>query len=106
MSNYPRTPDERYLVVNGRLWRASNPSLPEATRQLWVNKLMDARRAVKVAGSDQQNLKTARALVEEAKCELGERGPVWWTDGTPDYNRYLAKNTPYADWYERASIAE
>jgi len=30
---------------------------------------------------------------------LGERGPVWWADGTPDYNRHLAKNTPYAEWY-------
>jgi hypothetical protein len=24
---------------------------------------------------------------------------VWWSDGTPDYNRRLVKNTPYADWY-------
>jgi len=34
---------------------------------------------------------------------LGERGAVWWTDGSPDYNRHLARNTPYRDWY--ASIA-
>ena len=31
----------------------------------------------------------------EAKVELGERGPVWWSDGAPDYNRHLIKNTPY-----------
>ena len=24
---------------------------------------------------------------------------VWWHDGEPDYKRYMAKNTPYADWY-------
>jgi hypothetical protein len=30
---------------------------------------------------------------------LGERGPVWWTDGAPDFNRKLVVNTPYADWY-------
>jgi hypothetical protein len=24
---------------------------------------------------------------------------VWWTDGTPDHNRRMARNTPYADWY-------
>jgi hypothetical protein len=30
---------------------------------------------------------------------LGERGPVWWRDGAPDYNRKLAKNTPYALWF-------
>ncbi|NHZ89888.1 hypothetical protein F2P45_12815 [Massilia sp. CCM 8733] len=30
---------------------------------------------------------------------LGERGPVWWTDGAPDFNRRMAANTPYAAWY-------
>ena len=34
-----------------------------------------------------------------AKVGLGERGPVWWGDGAPDYNRHLAKNTPYAEWF-------
>lgn len=24
-----------------------------------------------------------------------ERGPVWWSDGSPDYNRHKAINTPY-----------
>jgi hypothetical protein len=37
------------------------------------------------------------------KEALGERGPVWWTDGAPDFNRKLVKNTPYADWH--AAIA-
>lgn len=41
----------------------------------------------------------ARRAVNEAKIALGERGPVWWTDGAKDFNRYLVKNTPYADWY-------
>ena len=36
-----------------------------------------------------------------AKLALGERGPVWWTDGTPDWNRRLVRNTPYADWWAR-----
>ncbi|WP_367280028.1 hypothetical protein [Sphingomonas sp. LHG3406-1] len=48
---------------------------------------MDARR------------KRDRARVDAAKRALGERGPVWWTDGDPDWNRHLAKNTPYADWW-------
>ena len=30
---------------------------------------------------------------------LGERGPVWWSDGAPDFNRRMVKNTPYAGWY-------
>ena len=61
---------------------------------------MDARRAVRDAkrSEDPSALKDARAAVDEAKVALGERGPAWWGDD-PDYNRYLAKNTPYADWY-------
>jgi hypothetical protein len=97
----PRTPDGRYLVVRGRLWRLSNPHLPEAERQRLVNDLMDARRAVAAAkkSADPAVMKQARAAVDAAKVALGERGPVWWADGSPDYNRYLAKNTPYADWW-------
>jgi hypothetical protein len=34
-----------------------------------------------------------------AKVALGERGPVWWSDGAPDFNRHLVKNTPYRSWY-------
>lgn len=45
----------------------------------------------------------ARAAVDEAKRGLGERGPVWWPDGAPDFNRRLAANTPYADWYASMS---
>ena len=43
----------------------------------------------------------AKAEVDHAKRALGERGPPWWADGTPDYNRHLVKNTPYADWATR-----
>ena len=43
---YPSTPDGRYFVVKGQLWRCSNPALDEALRQQLVNELMDARRAV------------------------------------------------------------
>jgi hypothetical protein len=39
--------------------------------------------------------------VDEVKRALGERGPVGWADGSPDLNRHLAKNTPYADWYAK-----
>ena len=44
---YPHTPDGRYFVVKGRLWRLSDPSLPSAARERWVSKLMAARRAVR-----------------------------------------------------------
>ena len=100
----PRTPDGRYLVVRGRLWRTSNPALDPAERQRLVDALMLARRAVRAAESDPAALTAGRAQVDAAKRALGERGPVWWTDGAPDFNRRLAAGTPYAAWF--ASLAE
>jgi hypothetical protein len=91
------------MVVRGRLWRLSNPQLAEPERQALVSELMDARRAVKDANGDVARTKLARQRVDAAKIGLGERGPVWWTDGEPDYNRKLAKNTPYRDWFENLS---
>jgi hypothetical protein len=98
---YPVTPDGRYFVVRGRLWRTSNPALAPAVRQELVDKLMKARRGVGVAkkAGDADAERSARAAVDEAKRALGERGPVWWQDGAPDFNRRMAANTPYADWY-------
>jgi hypothetical protein len=102
---YPVTPDGRYFVVKGRLWRTTNPALAPDVRQEWVNRLMKARRQVGVArkAGDADAERSARAAVDEAKRALGERGPVWWTDGAPDFNRRLAANTPYADWYAALS---
>jgi hypothetical protein len=97
---YPVTPDGRYFVVRGRLWRTSNPALPRETRDRLVSRLMTARRAVKQALSEGgPALAAARAEVDGAKIALGERGPPWWTDGSPDLNRHLAANTIYRDWY-------
>lgn len=97
----PTTPDGRYFVVKGQLWRCSNPSLAEALRQRLVDELMAGRRDVKAAkaSGDAAHLKVARARVDAAKVALGERGPVWWDDGSPDFNRFQVANTPYADWY-------
>ncbi len=99
--DYPRTPDGRYFVVRGRLWRTSNPALSEGQRERHVAALMTARRAVRtaLADDDANALKAARADVQAAKVFLGERGPVWWDDGAPDLNRHMAKNTPYAAWH-------
>jgi len=100
-SPYPVTPDGRYFVVRGRLWRTSNPGLAPEVRQAWVDKLMRARRQIGLAkkAGDKETERSARAAVEEAKRALGERGPVWWTDGAPDFNRKMAANTPYAEWF-------
>ena len=99
---YPTTPDGRYFVVRGRLWRCTDPSLPEPERKALVKDLMKARRDVKTAKGrdDGALLKDARRRVHAAKVALGERGPVWWDDGAPDYNRKMAKTTPYREWFE------
>jgi hypothetical protein len=99
-----RTPDGRYLVVRGRLWRAANPGLPADERERLVKALMRARRAVAAGrrAADPLAVRAARARVDRAKYALGERGPVWWTDGAPDDNRRLVVNTPYAEWYKEA----
>ena len=98
------TPDGRYIVVRGRLWRRTDPALPNDERELQVEALMAARRAVATAKrlGDPQALGKAREQVDAAKRALGERGPVWWSDGAPDYTRRLAKNTPYAEWFSSA----
>jgi len=81
------------------LWRATNPKLKPNARRRLIAQLMAARRAVATA-RDAQSKKAARAAVDQAKRALGERGARWWTDGAPDFNRRLVKNTPYADWYD------
>ena len=92
------TPDGRYIVVRGRLWRAANPHLPEHEREQLVTRLMEARRLLRGdAGAAVRA--AARAEVQAAKVALGERGPVWWADGAPDVNRKMAVNSPYADWF-------
>lgn len=102
------TPDGRYLVIRGRLWRCANPSLPEPRRKDLVAVLMDARRAVGRAkrDGDATAMKAARAAVDDAKIALGERGPVWWDDGAPDLNRHMARTTQYAEWYAGISGGE
>ena len=95
---YPVTPDGRYFLVRGRLWRTSNPALPADDRQRLVDALMTARRAVRSTKDDPARLATARAAVNAAKIGLGERGAPWWDDGAPDWNRRLVNGTPYADW--------
>ncbi len=49
--------------------------------------------------NDANAREAARRRADAAKHALGERGRVWWTDGAPDYNRHMAKNTPYAEWF-------
>jgi hypothetical protein len=63
--------------------------------------LMDARRAVGAAlkAGDPLAEQAARAQVHAAKVMLGERGPVWWSDGAPDENRKRLAASSYAAWW-------
>ena len=105
---HPVTPDGRYFVVSGRLWRTTDPALPPEERERWTRALMDARRSVAAGNraNDADAVARARRRVDEAKRALGERGPVWWSDGSPDFNRRMARTTPYAAWFEGLSPDE
>lgn len=86
--------------MRGRLWRATDPHLPASQKEKLVAALMNARRQLRGAGLPETRA-AARAAVDAAKIGLGERGPVWWTDDAPDFNRRMAHNTPYAAWYAK-----
>lgn len=104
-TSYPQTPDGRYFVSKGRLWRRTDPGLPESARRAAVKELMQARRDVGHAKTD-AGRQTARERVDAAKRRLGERGPVWWDDGAPDETLMAPRNTRYAAWWAALSEAE
>jgi hypothetical protein len=83
-----RTDDGRWLVVDGRRWRAADPDLPDDTRLRLLHHLGVARAAVgkAVRAEDTGAERAARARVQQAKAGLGERGPAWW-DQTPAERR-------------------
>jgi hypothetical protein len=102
---YPITPDGRYFVVRGHLWRCSNPALAEQVRAALTKELMAARatKGRAMRAGDAAAKEGARQRVDAAKVALGERGPPWWADGAPDYGRHMARNTPYAGWFGKVS---
>jgi hypothetical protein len=72
-----RTPDGRYVVIDGRRWRATDPAIPEPRRAELTRVLMAWRREVRrVKGTEGE--REARAGVHAAKVALGERGTPWW----------------------------
>ncbi len=75
-----RTPDGRYVVIEGRRWRATDPELPEDVAAVLRRQLMSARRAVGAAlrAQDPVAERAARDRVQRAKTALGERGTPWW----------------------------
>jgi len=49
----------------------------------------------------EERLRFARKAIHAAKVALGERDPVWWEDGAPDFDGHLVKNTPHARWLSK-----
>ncbi|ONI61286.1 biopolymer transporter Tol [Leifsonia sp. ALI-44-B] len=80
------TDDERWLVVNGRRWRRTDPSLPEDVVAALKSHLGRGRSGVGTAKKDADNdaVAAARRRVGLAKHGLGERGPYWWDDTPAD----------------------
>jgi hypothetical protein len=75
-----RTEDGRWLVVDGRRWRAADPALPDDVRARLLHHLGVARSAVRSSGraGDDAALAAACAACSWPKTGLGERGPAWW----------------------------
>ncbi|GHD48620.1 biopolymer transporter Tol [Mycetocola manganoxydans] len=78
--------DERWLVINGRRWRRTDPSLlPDVVEQLksHLGRGRSGVRRAKQAGDDRA-VAAARERVGLAKNGLGERGAYWWEENEPD----------------------
>ena len=75
-----RTGDGRWIVVDGRRWRAADPGLPGDVRERLLHHLGVGRSGVRTAktAGDDAAVAAARARVQLAKTGLGERGPAWW----------------------------
>lgn len=75
-----RTPDGRYVVVDGRRWRTADPALPADVRERLLHHLGVGRSGVRTASAagDDAAVAAARARVQLAKTGLGERGIPWW----------------------------
>ncbi|GGC85328.1 hypothetical protein GCM10011512_10250 [Tersicoccus solisilvae] len=86
--------DERWLVVDGRRWRRTDPCLPQDVVAALTSHLGRGRSGVRTAkkSGDEAAVAAARRRVDLAKHGLGERGPIWWDE-------------PERDRIERARVA-
>ena len=77
MTEPERTEDGRYVVIDGRRWRATDPAIPEDRQAELRKNLMAWRRDVRrTKGTDEE--RRSRDGVQAAKVALGERGTPWW----------------------------
>ncbi|SDH73714.1 biopolymer transporter Tol [Agrococcus jejuensis] len=77
---------ERWLVIDGRRWRRTDPSLPDDVQEALRSHLGRGRAAVRAgkAADDDRAIAAARRRVDLAKHGLGERGPRWWDEPEAD----------------------
>ena len=94
MSEGPeRTPDGRYVVIDGRRWRATDPAIPEERRGELTRVLMAWRREVRRAKGTPEE-KHARDGVQAAKVALGERGTPWWEQSDDERRERWSAEVP------------
>jgi hypothetical protein len=93
----PLTEDGHYYVIEGRRWRATDPSIPEDRRTELVATLMSWRREVRrTKGTDEES--AARAGVQAVKVALGERGtPPWWEQTSEQRRARWEADVPVPD---------
>jgi hypothetical protein len=80
MADDAASDDERWLVINGRRWRRTDPSLPAELVAALTSHLGRGRSGVRRAQGDPDALAAARRRVDLAKHGLGERGPYCWDE--------------------------
>ncbi|MCL8026431.1 hypothetical protein [Nocardioides bruguierae] len=87
------TDDGRWIVVDGRRWRATDPDVPEARRDELTKILMAWRREVRrTRGTDEE--RAARDGVQAAKVALGERGTPWWEQSPAERETRWSADVP------------
>ena len=90
------------------------PRAPLANHQPWPKRAGAGTPGPRVdgraAGREVSEIKRGRGGTRRGPARRGqregERGPVWWTDGEPDWNRHLVKNSPYAGWFYQQANGE
>lgn len=89
--------DDRWLVINGRRWRRTDPILPADIVDALKSQLGTGRSTVGAAkrAGDDDRVAAARRRVGLAKLGLGERGAYWWQ--RPEAERIAQAETALAD---------
>ena len=82
MDKQNETDAERWLVIDGRRWRRTDPALPADLVEALKSHLGTGRSGVRTAkkSGDDAAVAAARKRVGLAKHGLGERGPYWWDE--------------------------